>query len=96
MSENKESIIRELYDVIVDRRINPAEGSYTNYLFSKGLGKICKKLGEEAIEVVISSMNGEKKDIVYEIADLQYHLMVLMVEKGITPEDVYDELRGRR
>ncbi|NLW88654.1 MAG: phosphoribosyl-ATP diphosphatase [Clostridiaceae bacterium] len=96
MSENKESIIRELYDVIVDRRINPAEGSYTNYLFSKGLGKICKKLGEEAIEVVISSMNGEKKDIVYEIADLQYHLMVLMVEKGITPEDVYDELRSRR
>jgi phosphoribosyl-ATP pyrophosphohydrolase/phosphoribosyl-AMP cyclohydrolase len=96
MTENKESIVQELYEVIMDRRLNPAEGSYTNYLFSKGLGKICKKLGEEAIEVVISSMNGEKKDIVYEIADLQYHLMVLMVEKGITPDDIYDELRSRR
>ncbi|MDD3959648.1 MAG: phosphoribosyl-ATP diphosphatase [Clostridiaceae bacterium] len=93
---NKESIIRELYDVIMDRRENPAEGSYTNYLFSKGIGKICKKFGEEAIEVVISSLNGEKKDIVYEIADLQYHLMVLMAEKGITPDDIYDELRSRR
>lgn len=93
---NKESIIRELYDVIMDRRENPAEGSYTNYLFLKGIGKICKKFGEEAIEVVISSLNGEKKDIVYEIADLQYHLMVLMAEKGITPDDIYDELRSRR
>ncbi|MBN1775505.1 MAG: phosphoribosyl-ATP diphosphatase [Clostridiales bacterium] len=96
MTDNKESIIQELYDVIMDRRANPAEGSYTNYLFSKGLGKICKKFGEEAIEVVISSLNGEKKDIVYEIADLQYHLMVLMAEKGITPDDIYDELRSRR
>ncbi|MDD4095596.1 MAG: phosphoribosyl-ATP diphosphatase [Oscillospiraceae bacterium] len=96
MTDNKESIIQELYDVIMDRRANPAEGSYTNYLFSKGLGKICKKFGEEAIEVVISSLNGEKKDIVYEIADLQYHLMVLMAEKSITPDDIYDELRSRR
>jgi phosphoribosyl-ATP pyrophosphohydrolase len=96
MTDNKESIIQELYEVIMDRRENPAEGSYTNYLFSKGLGKICKKFGEEAIEVVISSLNGEKKDIVYEIADLQYHLMVLMAEKGITPDDIYDELRSRR
>lgn len=96
MTDNKESIIQELYEVIMDRRENPAEGSYTNYLLSKGLGKICKKFGEEAIEVVISSLNGEKKDIVYEIADLQYHLMVLMAEKGITPDDIYDELRSRR
>ncbi len=96
MTENKESIIKELYEVILDRRENPAEGSYTNYLFDKGLSKICKKFGEEAIEVVISSLNGDKKSIVYEIADLQYHLMVLMVEKGITPEDIYDELRSRR
>ncbi len=96
MTQDKESIIRELYGVIMDRRTNPAEGSYTNYLFSKGLEKICKKFGEEAIEVVISALNGEKKDIVYEIADLQYHLMVLMAEKGITPDDIYDELRSRR
>lgn len=96
MTENKESIIQELYEVITDRKENPAEGSYTNYLFSKGQDKICKKLGEEAVEVIISSLNGEKKDVIYEIADLQYHLMVLMVEKGITPDDIYDELRSRR
>jgi len=96
MTQDKESIIEDLYAVIMDRRANPAEGSYTNYLFSKGLSKICKKFGEEAIEVVISAMNGEKKDVVYEIADLQYHLMVLMAEKGITPDDIYDELRSRR
>lgn len=96
MSNTNETIINELYEVIMDRKVNPVEGSYTNYLFSKGLDKICKKLGEEAIEVVISSLNGEKKDVVYEIADLQYHLMVLMAEKGITPEDVYDELKSRR
>ncbi|MBN1892257.1 MAG: phosphoribosyl-ATP diphosphatase [Clostridiales bacterium] len=96
MTENKESIIQELYEVITDRKENPAEGSYTNYLLSKGLDKICKKLGEEAVEVIISSLNGEKRDVIYEIADLQYHLMVLMVEKGITPDDIYDELRSRR
>ena len=96
MQNTDETIINELYDVILDRKANPVEGSYTNYLFAKGLDKICKKLGEEAIEVVISSLNGEKKDVVYEIADLQYHLMVLMAEKGISPEDVYEELKSRR
>lgn len=96
MENTKESIIHELYEVIIDRKLNPVEGSYTNYLFSKGIDKICKKLGEEAVEVVISSINGEKKDIIYEVADLQYHLLVLLAEKGITPDDIYDELRSRR
>jgi len=96
MSESKQAIINELYEVIIDRKLNPVEGSYTNYLFSKGIDKICKKLGEEAVEVVISSISGEKKDIIYEVADLEYHLLVLMAEKGITPDDIYDELRSRR
>jgi len=96
MPESKQAIINELYEVIIDRKLNPVEGSYTNYLFSKGIDKICKKLGEEAVEVVISAINGEKKDIIYEVADLEYHLLVLMAEKGITPDDIYDELRSRR
>ncbi|NLT11318.1 MAG: phosphoribosyl-ATP diphosphatase [Clostridiaceae bacterium] len=93
---NNAAVIQELYEVITDRKKNPVEGSYTNYLFSKGLDKILKKIGEESVEVVISSLSGEKKDIIYEIADLQYHLMVLMAEKDITPEDVYKELKNRR
>ena len=93
---NNAAIIQELYEVITDRKKNPVEGSYTNYLFSKGMGKILKKIGEESVEVVISSLSGEKKDVIYEIADLQYHLMVLMAEKEITPEDVFMELRNRR
>lgn len=96
MTNNKESIVQELYEVITDRIDNPVEGSYTNYLISKGLEKICKKLGEEAVEVVIAAITGEKKDMIYEIADLQYHLMVLMAKKGITPDEIYDELRSRR
>lgn len=96
MNSDSENIIQELYDLILGRRENPVEGSYTNYLFSKGSDKICKKVGEEAFEVVIAAANGSKQDIIYELADLQYHLLVLMAEKGITPEDVYAELRNRR
>jgi len=96
MSENSANIIQEVYDVILGRRENPVEGSYTNYLFSKGSDKICKKVGEEAFEVVIAATGNKKEDIVYELADLQYHLLVLMAEKGITPEDVYNELKNRR
>lgn len=90
------AVVQELYEVITDRKKNPVEGSYTNYLFSKGIDKILKKIGEESVEVVISSLSGEKSAIIYEIADLQYHLMVLMAEKGITPEDIYNELKKRR
>ncbi len=89
-------ILRELYDVIVDRRANPKEGSYTNYLFEKGLDKILKKVGEEAAEVIIAAKNKSKEEIRYEIADLFYHLFVLMVERDVKLEDIYDELKGRR
>lgn len=94
--EDKLSILRELYNVISDRKANPKEGSYTNYLFEKGIDKICKKIGEEAAEVIIASKNNSPSEIRYEIADLYYHLYVLMVDRGIKPEDIYDELRKRR
>jgi len=96
MSENNDNTIQELYDLILGRRENPVEGSYTNYLFSKGSDKICKKVGEEAFEVVIAATADNKQDTIYELADLQYHLLVLMAEKGITPDDVYNELKNRR
>jgi len=96
MPDVGENIISELYELILGRRENPVEGSYTNYLFSKGSDKICKKVGEEAFEVVIAATVNNKQDIIYELADLQYHLLVLMAEKGITPDDVYKELNNRR
>ena len=83
------------YDIIHNRKVNPKEGSYTNYLFDKGLDKILKKIGEEATEIVIASKNPVQEEIKYEIADFLYHLMVLMVEKGIRWEDVMDELARR-
>ncbi|MBO4681653.1 MAG: phosphoribosyl-ATP diphosphatase [Saccharofermentans sp.] len=89
-------IMRELYSVITDRKANPVEGSYTNYLFDKGTDKISKKVGEEAVEVVISASQRDRKAIIGEIADLQYHLLVLMVDRGITIDDVEAELRSRR
>lgn len=89
-------ILQEVYNVIVDRTIHPKEGSYTNYLFTKGLDKILKKVGEEAAEVIIAAKNKSKEEIRYEISDLMYHLMVLMVERGVTLDDIYGELRGRR
>jgi len=96
MPDVGENIIADLYELILGRRDNPVEGSYTNYLFSKGSDKICKKVGEEAFEVVIAATTNNKQDIIYELADLQYHLLVLMAEKGITPDDVYKELNNRR
>ncbi len=89
-------ILKEVYDVIVDRTIHPKEGSYTNYLFTKGLDKILKKVGEEAAEVIIAAKNKSKEEIRYEVSDLMYHLMVLLVERGLTLEDIYGELKGRR
>ncbi len=89
-------IFQEVYDVIVDRKANPKEGSYTNYLFNKGLDKILKKVGEEASEVIIGAKNENKDEIQYEISDLLYHLMVLMVQQGLTWEDISSELKKRR
>ena len=89
-------IMRELYSVILDRKEHPVEGSYTNYLFEKGTDKISKKLGEEAVEVVIAASQRNRKEIIGEIADLEYHLLVLMADQGITIDDVEAELRSRR
>ena len=84
-----------LYDVVVDRKTNPVEGSYTNYLFDKGIDKMCKKIGEESSEVIIGAKNEGKGEMLYEVADLMYHMTVLMVEKGITWQDVFTELETR-
>lgn len=94
--ENKSDILKKLYDVILDRRENPRDGSYTNYLFDKGIDKMLKKVGEESAEVIIASKNSEKGELIYEIADLMYHLSVVMAHRDITWDNIYDELIKRR
>lgn len=90
------SIIDELFAVIEDRRENPKEGSYTNYLLDKGIDKICKKVGEEAAEIIIAAKNAAPDEIRYESADFLYHLLVLLCERGLTPGEVFAELEKRR
>jgi phosphoribosyl-ATP pyrophosphohydrolase/phosphoribosyl-AMP cyclohydrolase len=89
-------ILYELYDVISDRRDKMPEGSYTAYLFDKGLDKILKKVGEENAEVIIAAKNRDKSEIVYEVSDLIYHLLVLLVEQGVELKDIFTELKSRR
>ena len=89
-------ILRALYETIVDRKNNPVAESYTNYLFTKGEDKILKKVGEEATEVLIAAKNNDKEELVYEIADLTFHCLVLLAEKGIALEDVKKELERRQ
>ena len=84
-----------LYEMLEGRKANMPEGSYTTYLFQKGIDKILKKIGEESTEVIIASKAGDKKETIYEIADLAYHVMVMMVEMGISLEDVRKELASR-
>ena len=84
-----------LYDLIMGRKTNPKEGSYTTYLFDKGLDKILKKVGEECTEVIIAAAKKDKDETIYELADLCYHAMVLMVEKGVTWEEITAELARR-
>ena len=88
-------VFESVYRTIEDRRIHPKEGSYTNYLFDKGIDKILKKVGEEATEVVIAAKNPNPEEVKYELADFLYHAMVLMVEKGVTWEDIVKELADR-
>ena len=88
-------IFQDVYDVIADRKIHPKEGSYTNYLFDKGIDKILKKVGEECAEIIIAAKNPDKEEIKYEISDFLYHAMVLMVEKGVTWEEITSELARR-
>ena len=92
---NPLSVFETVYGTIKDRKENPKEGSYTNYLFDKGIDKILKKVGEEATELVIAAKNPEPEEIKYEMADFLYHAMVLMVEKGITWEEIIEELDNR-
>ena len=84
-----------LMKLIEGRKIEKKEGSYTSYLFEKGLDKILKKIGEESTEVIIAGKAEDKKETIYEIADLAYHVMVLMVEAGISLEDIHKELASR-
>lgn len=91
-----EKILNELYEVIKERKESGEEGSYTSYLFNKGLDKILKKVGEESTEVIIASKGESKEDQIEELCDLSYHLLVLMAELNITTEDVALVLEGRR
>ncbi len=94
-SHNPLMVFEEVFNVIKDRKVNPKEGSYTNYLFDKGVDKILKKLGEEATEIVIAAKNPNTNEIKYEISDFLYHMMVLMAEKNVTWEDITTELANR-
>ena len=93
--EKHEFSLKGLYELLVGRKKDKPQGSYTTYLFEKGLDKILKKVGEECTEVIIAGKAQDKKETVYEIADLAYHVMVLMVQMGITVEDVQKELASR-
>ncbi len=95
VERNPLKVFENVYAIIMDRKEHPKEGSYTNYLFDKGLDKILKKVGEEATEIVIAAKNPDVEETKYEISDFLYHLMVLMAEKGVTWEDITSELAQR-
>lgn len=99
--ENKElkedkNILESLYSLLEERKRNPVDGSYTNYLFDEGIDKILKKIGEESAEVIIAAKNPDKGELIYEISDLLYHTLVLMVEQALKIEDIKNELMNRR
>ena len=87
--------LNTLYELLEGRKKELPEGSYTTYLFEKGLDKILKKVGEECTEVIIAAKDQDKKETIYEIADLTYHVMVLMVEAGISIDEIKEELESR-
>lgn len=89
-------IFNEIYNVILDRKANPKKDSYTNYLLDKGKEKTCKKVGEEASEIIIGAISNDKENVTYEIGDLIYHLSVLIVQCGLSWNDVFAELKKRR
>jgi phosphoribosyl-ATP pyrophosphohydrolase/phosphoribosyl-AMP cyclohydrolase len=92
---NPLKVFNDVMNVIEDRKQHPKEGSYTNYLFDKGIDKILKKCGEEATEIIIAAKNPDPEEIKYEISDFLYHVMVLMVLRGVTWEDIVKELANR-
>lgn len=93
--ERREFSFESLMKLIEGRKARPQEGSYTSYLFNKGLDKILKKVGEESTEVIIAAKAQDRKETIYEISDLVYHVMVLMIEQGISISDIYEELKSR-
>ena len=93
--DRHEFSLEELMEMLEGRKANPKEGSYTSYLFQKGIDKILKKVGEESTEVIIAGKANDKAETIYEIADLTYHVMVLMLEMGISLEDIHKELASR-
>ena len=93
--ENAEFSVGELYNMLLGRKEKMPEGSYTTYLFQKGMDKILKKVGEESTEVIVAAKNNDKAETIYEIADLVYHNLVLMIEMGINVEDIIKELASR-
>lgn len=95
VEKNPLKVLEDVYSIILDRKDHPKEGSYTNYLYDKGIDKILKKVGEEATEIIIAAKNPDAEEIKYEISDFIYHLMVLMAEKGVTWEDITQELSQR-
>jgi phosphoribosyl-ATP pyrophosphohydrolase/phosphoribosyl-AMP cyclohydrolase len=92
---NQVNVLTDLYKLIENRKNIPVEGSYTNYLFEEGLDKILKKVGEETSEVIIRAKNKDKEEMIYEISDLVYHLLVLMVNEGVSINDIKEELEKR-
>ena len=95
-SENRHEFSYEsLYEMLVGRKLEKKEGSYTTYLFEKGLDKILKKVGEECTEVIIAAKDDDKPETIYEVADLCYHVMVMMIQMGISLEDIHKELASR-
>ncbi|MBQ3969241.1 MAG: bifunctional phosphoribosyl-AMP cyclohydrolase/phosphoribosyl-ATP diphosphatase HisIE [Clostridia bacterium] len=87
--------LESLMEMLVGRKVEKKEGSYTTYLFEKGIDKILKKVGEECTEVIIAAKADDKKETIYEVADLTYHVMVMMIEMGISLEDIHNELASR-
>ena len=92
---NPMNVFEDVFNVILDRKEHPKEGSYTNYLFDKGIDKILKKVGEEATEIVIAAKNSDPQEVKYEISDFLYHVMVLMAERGVTWSEITKELSRR-
>ena len=93
--DNQEFTMESLYALLQDRKEKMPEGSYTSYLFEKGLDKILKKVGEEATEMVIAAKNPNDNEVIYEMSDFLYHMMVLMAVKNVSWEDITDELSRR-
>lgn len=92
--DDVKDVLETLYKTIINRRENPVEGSYTNYLFREGIDKILKKIGEESAEVIIGAKNSNE-ELIYESSDLIYHLLVLLINQGVTLGDIYGELKKR-